>query len=207
MREVRPPSLTGGPELAALREGIEELLHLHMALALCFGLGTGTIFTFLPTFAERLGVAGLGLFYTAYAGAAMLVRVAGGDMIDTRGRRAVIVPSMFVQAGATSILAVVALLFVPGVPVLPFLFLAGFMAGGAHGFLYPALSALLMDITPERRRGRAVGTFSSVILVGNAAGAIAFGYVVHHLGYRVMWSALTLLLVSGFLASLRLRAV
>ena len=207
MHDVRPPSMTGGPGLEALRQGIEELLHLHMALMFFFGLGTGTIFTFLPIFAERLGVTGLGLFYTAYAGAAMLVRVVGGGLIDTHGRRAVIIPSMFVQAAATSILALVAIFIGPGsnVPVLPFLFGAGFLAGGAHGFLYPALSALLMDVTPERRRGSAVGTFSSVFLVGNALGSMAFGYVAHGFGYRAMWCALTLLLVGGFLASLRLK--
>jgi MFS family permease len=207
MHDVRPPSLTGGPGMAAIRQGIEELLHLHMGLMFFFGLGTGTIFTFLPTFAERLGVRGLGLFYTAYASAAMLVRIAGGGLIDTRGRRAVIIPSMGVQAAATSILAAVAILAWPDTrgPVLPYLFATGFLAGGAHGFLYPALSALLMDVTPERRRGPAVGTFSSVFLVGNALGSIAFGYVAKGFGYRLMWSALTLLLVCGFLASLRLR--
>jgi predicted MFS family arabinose efflux permease len=42
-------------------------------------------------------------------------------------------------------------------------------------------------------------------LVGNALGSIAFGYVAKGWGYRVMWSALTLLLVCGFFASLRLR--
>jgi len=207
MRDVQPPSLTGGPGLEAVRQGIVELLHLHMGLMFFFGLGTGTIFTFLPTFAERLGVTGLGLFYTAYAGAAMLVRVAGGVLIDTRGRRAVIIPSMLVQAAAASILAMVAILVRPGsaVPVLPFLFATGFMAGGAHGFLYPALSALLMDVTPERRRGSAIGTFNSVYLIGTALGSIAFGYVARGFGYRVMWSALALLLFAGFLASLRLR--
>jgi MFS family permease len=207
MHDVHGPSLTGGPGLEAVRQGLLELRHLHMGLALCFGLGTGTIFTFLPTFAERLGVRGLGLFYTAYAVAAMLVRIFGGELIDTRGRRAVIIPSMFVQAAATCILALVAIFVVPAsrVPVLPFLFLAGFMAGGAHGFLYPALSALLMDVTPEGRRGSAVGTFSSVVLVGNALGAMAFGYVAHGLGYAIMWSALALLLMSGFAASFRLR--
>jgi DHA1 family multidrug resistance protein-like MFS transporter len=137
----------------------------------------------------------------------MLVRVVGGELIDTRGRRAVIVPSMFIQAGAAGILALVAIFVAPtsSMPVLPFLFLAGFLAGGAHGFLYPALSALLIDVTPERRRGRAVGTFSSVFLVGNAIGAMAFGYVAHGLGYRIMWSTLTLMLVAGFLLSVRLR--
>jgi MFS family permease len=207
MRDVRPPTLGPGPTAEALRQGLRELLRLHMALMFFFGLGTGTIFTFLPTFAERLGVRGLGLFYTAYAVAAMLVRLVGGQLIDVRGPRAVIIPSMFVQVAATLVLALVAVFVSPAasVPVLPFLFLAGFLAGGAHGFLYPALSSLLVDVTPERRRGSAVGAFSSVFLVGNAFGAMAFGYVAHGLGYRVMWSVLAGLLLAGFVSSFRLR--
>ena len=207
VRDVRPAALGARPGLRVLQEGLLEVRHMHMALGFFFGLGTGTVFTFLPTFGEVLGVTSVGLFYTAYAVAAMLVRVLGGTLIDVRGRRAVIIPCMFVQAAATGIIAVVALLFRPalGLPVLPFLFLAGFLAGGAHGFLYPAMSALLMDVTPERRRGSAVGIFSSVILVGNTTGAIAFGYVAHGLGYSAMWTALTLLLVIGSLLSTRLR--
>lgn len=190
-----------------LREGLGEILRLHMALAFFFGLGTGTIFTFLPTFGELLGVSSLALFYTAYAGAAMLVRAVGGGLSDTRGRRAVIVPSMLVQAMATGMLAALALLIGARatIPVLPFLFLSGLLAGGAHGFLYPALAALLMDQTAEARRGSVVGIFSSVFLAGSALGSIVFGYVSHGLGYGVMWSGLTVLLVAGFLAGFRLR--
>lgn len=208
-RDARPPAPGAGPGPEALAEMLRELRRMHNGLAFFFGLGTGTVFTFLPTFAEQLGVRGLGLFYTAYAGAAMAVRVAGGTLIDERGRRAVIVPSMFVQTSATAILAALAILVTPSlaVPVLPFLFLAGLLAGGAHGFLYPALSALLMDVTPERRRGSAVGIFSSVFLVGNAIGAIVFGYVAHGLGYASMWTLLVALLTAGFAWSLKLPAV
>jgi MFS family permease len=206
MREVRPPAIGAGPGLEVLRQGLEEIFRPHMAVAFFFGLGTGTVFTFLPTFGEALGVKGVGLFYTGYAGAAMAVRVGGGTLIDTRGRRAVIVPSMFVQAGAACVLALVAVLAAPrpGVPLLPFLFLAGVLAGGAHGFLYPALSALLVDVTPERRRGSAVGIFSAVMLLGHAVGSIAFGYVATGMGYGVTWGALTALLAAGLLVSLRL---
>ncbi|MGH7361460.1 MAG: MFS transporter, partial [Candidatus Methylomirabilales bacterium] len=155
-----------------LREGLGEILRLHMALAFFFGLGSGTIFTFLPTFGDLLGVTSLALFYTAYAGAAMLVRTVGGGLSDTLGRRAVIVPSMFVQAIATGILAVLGVTIGPRatIPALPFLFLSGLLAGSAHGFLYPALAALLMDETAEARRGSVVGIFSSVFLAGNALG-------------------------------------
>ena len=67
-----------GPGLDSLRRGPGGHVHLHMALTFFFGLGTGAMFTFLPTFGERLGVHSLSLFYTAYAIAA----VAGA-----RGRR------------------------------------------------------------------------------------------------------------------------
>jgi MFS family permease len=208
VRESRGAMAVPVPGVRAVREGLGEILRLHMGLAFFFGLGTGTIFTFLPTFGELLGVTSLALFYTAYAGAAMIVRAVGGGLSDTRGRRAVIVPSMFVQAGATGILAVLGILIGARatIPVLPFLFLSGLLAGGAHGFLYPALAALLMDQTAEARRGSVVGIFSSVFLAGNALGSMVFGYVIHGLGYGVMWSALTVLLVGGFAASFRLRS-
>ena len=203
---IRPPAPGGGPGLAELREGLQEVLRVHMVLGFFFGLGTGTVFTFLPTFAEQLGVTGLGLFYTAYAASAVAVRVLGGDLIDSRGRRAVIVPCMIVFAGAVCIFALLAGSVRPGVrvPVLPFIFLAGLLGGGAHGFLYPALSALLVDVTPEPRRASAVGIFSAVCLLGNAVGAVAFGYLALGAGYSPMWTALAVVLAGGIIASFRL---
>jgi MFS family permease len=203
---IRPPAPGGGPGLAELREGLQEVLRVHMVLGFFFGLGTGTVFTFLPTFAEQLGVTGLGLFYTAYAASAVAVRILGGDLIDTRGRRAVIVPCMIVFAGAVCIFALLAGSVRPGVrvPVLPFIFLAGLLGGGAHGFLYPALSALLVDVTPEPRRASAVEIFSAVCLLGNAVGAVAFGYLALGAGYSPMWTALAVVLAGGIIASFRL---
>jgi MFS family permease len=188
--------------------GLEEVARPHMAVTLFFGLGTGTIFAFLPTFAESLGVPSLSLFYTAYAGAAMGVRILGGRLIDTRGRRAVIVPSMFVQALATAVLASLGLIGAPtrALPALFALVLAGLMAGGAHGFIYPGLAALVADHTAEARRGAVIGLFSGVFLVGNAGGAFLFGYVAHAVGYGQMWAVLTTILLVGGGLSLRLPA-
>src|SRR5262245_5837006 len=108
----------GGPRRAAatapapgwMLAGLSDVLQRHMVVSLFFGLGSGTIFAFLPTFAQSLAVATLSLFYTAYAGAAIAVRVFGGRLIDTHGRRAVIVHSMFLQASASELCASVGLL-------------------------------------------------------------------------------------------------
>lgn len=205
-RGIRPPEPGGGPGLEELREGLRELYRVHMVLGFFFGLGTGTLFTFVPTFAEQLGVTGLGLFYTAYSVSAVAVRVFGGDLIDTRGRRAVIVPCMIIFAAAVCIFALLAGAVGPGVrvPVLPFIFLAGLLGGAAHGFLYPALSALLVDVTPEARRATTVGIFSAVCLLGNAVGAVVFGYLAHGAGYSFMWIALAVVMSGGIVASYRL---
>jgi MFS family permease len=190
-----------------MRAGLEDLLRLPMAVTVFFGLGTGVLFAFLPTFAESLGVRVLSLFYTAYAGAAMGVRVLGGRLIDTRGRRAVIVPAMFLQTLAVAGLGALGLAAgadLRAVPVLPCLVLVGLLAGGAHGFLYPGLAALVTDEAPAARRGAVVGVFSAVFLAGNAGGASTFGHVAHAWGYGAMWTALAGLLLAGALLSLRL---
>ncbi|HEU5322485.1 MAG TPA: MFS transporter, partial [Methylomirabilota bacterium] len=208
LEEARPRGTVPVRPGALVRGGFEDLLHRHMAVALFFGLGAGTIATFLPTFAEDLGVTTLSLFYTAYGVAAIGVRVLGGRLIDTRGRRAVIVPSMFVQAVATSLLALLGLLVTrrSATPVVPVLVVAGLLSGGAHGFVYPGLAALVADQTPPARRAAVVGVFSAMFLIGQTAGAFVFGYVAHALGYTSMWSVLTGLLVIGGALSLGLAA-
>jgi len=205
---VRAPRITTAIQpqgLRALAQGAKELFRLHMALAFFFGLGNGTVITFVPTLAESLGVMNIAFFYTAYAGSALLVRLLGGGLIDRLGRRAVIVPSMFVQTVGSSILAILGFLVsAHTISGLPLLFLAGLSTGAAHGLLFPALSALVMDLAPEGQRARVLAIFSSVFLTGNALGAMIFGYVAHELGYGVMFSALTALLTAGFALSFRL---
>ena len=165
-RQSRSRNGAGGIQLPLV--GRDEIFRRHMLVTLFFGLGTGAVFTFMPTFAESLGVRTLSLFYTGYAGAAMLVRIAAGGLIDSRGRRAVIVPCMLIQALATAILAALGLGFLRGseVPVVLFLVLGGLLAGGAHGFLYPSLAALVTDVTAPARRGSVVGVFSAAALTG-----------------------------------------
>jgi len=205
-----PGGRPGGPLPVAgslwERGGLDELRHRHMAVTLFFGLGAGTVFVFLPTFADSLGVETLALFYTAFAVAAIGVRVFGGRLIDTHGRRAVIVPSMLVQTGAVALLALLGFLVsrTSLTPVVPVLFVAGLMSGGAHGLLYPGLAALVTDHAPQTRRGVIVAMFGAVFLVGQTAGSFVFGYITHGIGYAFMWTMLASLLLLGSALSMSL---
>lgn len=191
------------PAFSSVRTMLDDLWHRHMAIAVFFGLGSGTLFAFLPTFGESIGVRTLALFYIAYACAAMAVRVVAGHWIDTRGRRAVIVPSMFLQALSVALLAALAFLItrLHGLPPLPVFVVSGLIGGAAHGFLYPGLAALVADQAHEARRGTVIGVFSAVFLIGNSGGAFVFGGVAHRFGYGATWSALTALLLVGALLS------
>jgi MFS family permease len=102
-----------------------------------------------------------------------------------------------VGAGLTMLASLGPLTRAAGLPALPFLGLIGLLGGAAHGFLYPALSALVMDLTPEGQRGRVIGVFSAFILAGQALGALVFGPVAHAVGYPAMFGVLAVLLGGG----------
>jgi MFS family permease len=184
----RPVDREGLPGLVA---GVLGAPRLPMALGFSFGLGTGVVFTFLPTYAVTVGVERIGLFAVAYSVGALTVRAAAGGLIDTVGRRTVLVPALALQAVAVVILAALGPLVTRAIAPAPLLLaLTGLVAGTAHGFLYPALSALVMDLTPAERRGRVIGVFSAFILSGQAVGAMGFGALAHAVGYPPMFAVL-----------------
>lgn len=206
MHETQRAEIRWVRGLSWAREGFADIFERHMAVAFFFGLGTGTLFAFLPTFAEDLGVRTVALFYTGYAVSAIGVRIVGGRLIDTAGRRAVIIPSMFVLASAPAVLAAtgVAAERHLGIPVLPVVVLTGLLSGVAHGFLYPALAALVADDAPPARRGAVIGVFSAIFLAGQAGGAFVFGAFAHAFGYPLMWLVLAVGIAIGGVVSVGL---
>ncbi|MGH7263697.1 MAG: MFS transporter [Candidatus Rokuibacteriota bacterium] len=178
---------------------------LPMTLGFGFGLGLGVVFTFLPLYAATLGIERIGPFAVAYAAGALLVRALGGRLIDTVGRKPVIVPALGIQAAGAAVLAVTgALVGGAGFAPVPLIVLTGLLLGVAHGFLYPALSALVLDLTPEGRRGQVIAVFSTFVGAGQATGAMSFGTLTHWLGYGPAFAVLTLCLTAACLLATRL---
>lgn len=193
-------------QVAAAPDPLDRTLRLNvrillpMLIAGGFGVSFGTLFTFLPTYGQALGVPSLSLFFLAYTLAALFVRTLGGGLIDRLGPRVIIGPALACQA--LGIVCLVALSSVASRGV--GLVLVGGLTGTAHGFIYPALAVRVMALGPEARRGEVVGWFGSAFLFGNAAGAIIFGYIVHVLGYPTMFSLLAAFLCGLVALALRL---
>jgi MFS family permease len=200
-----PPRLVVGEGLPGLLRGIASAPRLAMTLGTAFGLGQGVMFTFFPTYAADLGVRWVGVFAVTYSATALALRATTSRVADTAGRRAVIIPAMALQAGATVLLAGLGLVSRGmGLPAAPLLATAGVLAGAAHGLLYPALTVLVVDVTPPERRGRVVGVFMAFILVGQAGGAAGFGQLAHAVGYGPMFGVLSLALAGACALAFRL---
>ncbi|MBI2368924.1 MAG: MFS transporter [Deltaproteobacteria bacterium] len=190
---------TPRPKAEGAAGGVLRLLaqpQLTTALiaTLVFGANMAAVFTFVPTFAQSVGIVRIGLFYLTYTTAAVLVRVFGGRLSDVAGRRRVILPGLLLLALGTLLLT--------GVASLTALALVGVLNGVAHGILYPALSAYIIDAVAPPDRGRAVGVFSASFLLGHMSGSFGFGFLVEKSGYPTMFTTAAGLTMVGLLLSL-----
>ncbi|MBI5166321.1 MAG: MFS transporter [candidate division NC10 bacterium] len=180
---------SSGPSLSWLL-GHREFA-VPLSAGFIFGLAMGTVFAFLPTYAREVGIGRIGPFYIAYTLAAIGVRVLLGRLSDVFGRRQVIQPSLVALALGTLLLA--------GLRSFKGLWFIGVLNGGAHGFLYPTLSALLIDRSEGSSRGKVLGAFSAAVLMGSASGAMAFGLVAEILGYPVAYAISAGMIFLGFM--------
>jgi MFS family permease len=160
-----------------------------LAAALQFGLATSIVFVFLPPFARQVGLPRIGPFYLLYTATAIAVRFLGGRLADRYGRRQVILPSL---VGLATGVVLFSLLHAPWL-----LLVIAAVNGTAHGFVFPAASALAFDLAPAGARGRALAAYNLAALVGSAIGAFGFGWLAEGVGYRPGFLLAGLLLAGG----------
>jgi MFS family permease len=158
----------------------------------------GTLVAFAPIIAAGRGLDNAGFFYTAFAGAMLLVRSKAGELSDRHGRAAVILPGMLVAAAA---LVVLALASGPA-GVLA----AGVIFGIGFGAVQPALMALTTDRVAEADRGKAMGTFFTAWEMGIALGAASAGWLLTYTDFTVLLIAGAGLPVAGAFVALKARS-
>ena len=142
------------------------------------GLAFSSLFTFLAPFALGQGVRAIRAFFIAYTGSALTVRVLGGRMADRLGHRSIATFALLLYG------CVVASTGLLGAH---HLFLLGALFGLAHGALFPALMALLINNTPARRRPRVLGIANGAMSMGVSA-VFPAGFLVARIGYPGMFA-------------------
>lgn len=184
-REVR----TFAGRAAEFRQGLAEVLSappilIASGIEAVMYFGYAAFLGFLPVYAKTVGLndAEIALVLGAQLGAAMVAKPIAGRLSDRLGRKPVIVAGLLCCAAA-----------------LPLVFrcesLAGFAAiapllGVGVGSVTPVTNALIADLASTGRLGAAMGVFGTVFDFGEAAGAIAAGFLIGGLGYAATFDIL-----------------
>jgi MFS family permease len=154
-----------------------------------FGLANSIVFVFLPPYARHAGLPRVAPFYVVYTTMAVAVRFLGGRLADHLERRQVILPSLIGLSIGVMLFSILQSTWM--------LVLIAFINGTAHGFVYPATSAMAFDRAPSGARGRALAVFNTAVLAGVTMGSVGFGWFAEAVGYRIAFVALGLCLAAG----------
>jgi predicted MFS family arabinose efflux permease len=141
-------------------------------------LGWSSIVGFVPLHAVRHGLDGaLPWFFGIYSGWLLLCRILLRGLSDQIGRARVLVPAI----GATALGFLLLALPIP--PSAASLLAAAFIHGTGATLTYPTMVALLVDRTPDRERGLAMGTLSASWDVGVVIGSALVGAVIERASF------------------------
>ena len=153
----------------------------------------GSIVAFLPFFAQN--VPDFGLYYTFYALSSITVRIPIGKVSDRIGRQKIVIPGLVTTS--------VSLMVLSQSHSLSFLALSGILYGLGFSSVYPTLTALLVDRTPENARARGLSYFTASFDLGIAAGSVIFGLIpllwIYPLGAVIVLSGILLFFLAEYL--------
>jgi MFS family permease len=181
------------------RTGVVAIESLPAAwMALCMGMGFGTLYAFIAIFAAPRGLQNPGIYFMVQAIALLISRMLAGRLADRYGRTVVIIPGI--------LLMTISLALLPLAHGFAYFVISAALFGLGFGTAQPAIMALLIDQVRPERRGLATSTYFIGYDAGNAIGAIGMGMVSQLWGFGVMWplvAACTLLGLAGLLANRR----
>ncbi len=165
-----------------------DLLPLWL-LGTVFALVLSTVFVFIKTFVIATGVGSVGLFLSAYAVAASVLRLLFSWIPDRLGPKRALYPSLGVLAVGIALLS--------RATTSGELVTAGILAGLGHGFTFPIIAGMVVTRAPEADRGSALSTFTAMFDVGMLIGGPAFGFVLRQHGHSTMYALAAALALAG----------
>jgi len=164
-------------DVRLLDRGLVEWRVLALALTLfLYSFGYGGITSFAALYADALGVAPRGIYFTALAASIVVTRPIAGPLADRIGHVRVLVPSFVAIALGLAWLA--ASSGRAGLVGSALVFGAGF------GTAYPVFVAHVLSRVEPKRRGAAFGSILAAFDIGIGTGSIATGILVQRYGFQ-----------------------
>lgn len=146
--------------------------------------------TFIPVFAETIGIRSFDLYFITYTVSVLFVRIFCGWLPDSVGKGNIAGPALLLFSAS---------IFILGLSTGRELFIvSAFMFGIAHGFLYPSLYSIIIDNVNDSSRTRAFAVCSLAFTAGGMIGTFSSGYIADIHGYAVMYFFITAVAFTAF---------
>jgi len=182
-KSLRPVEKKAPPKSILDRLFAKEAL-IPAITILCVGLGMASISNFISLYADSIGVAGIGMYFTV-AGAVMLVmRPLFGRLSDSKYSNVIVFIALF---GFMSVFVVLGL-----ARSLPMFLAAGALYGIFYGALCPIVQAWCVKSVDLSRSGIANSTYYTALDIGQGTGAAVAGVLSAKLSYSSMYFVMTL---------------
>lgn len=139
----------------------------------------GGISSFLPIYAETLGISHIGYFFSCYAAAVLLSRPLSGKLVDKYGYDIAIIPGL--------ICLFIAVLWIAFATTLSELLIIGFIYGLGFGAMQMSLQTMVVRRMPQSRLGAANATYFTGLDAGVGLGSTILGAVATMVGYADMY--------------------
>jgi MFS family permease len=184
----RPPASDG------VRRGFAHSLTQRDLLPIWFGgsvfaIALASVFTFIKRFVDETGVGSVGGFFTAYAGAAVVIRLFLAWLPERVGPKRVLFPAMATLAAG--------LLLLGGARTATEVLVAGACAGLGHGLTFPILMGLVVTRARDAERGAAMAVFTALFDLGALIGGPLFGWVIDAADFSAMFRLAGCVIAAG----------
>lgn len=159
------------------------------ALSMCNSMENSAVTAFILLYAESIGVAGVGIFFTIQAVSILAVRPLISKIINEKNIHKIVVVCEFLI-----VFGLISLFFANS---LPYFIVAAILFGFGKGGADPALMSLSVGSVPQHQRGRASNTNYSGKDIGQFIGANLAGFIVGLFGYRYVYLFIILPILIG----------
>lgn len=156
------------------------------------------IVTFLPTYANVLGLGDISIYFIIYAVALLVTRIAVDRITKKRNISVVLLPGIVLMAVAFILLSIG--------KTLPYFLIAAVIYGVGYGSVQPTLNAIVVSLCKPSRRGSANSTFFSAMDLGIGVGAFVWGIVSQTFGYSAIYYGCIGFMVLSIVAYFKLLA-
>lgn len=173
----------------SLNDFFAKDITLYVVVLILFTCGNGLMNTYLAILGEERGIPNVGLYFTAYSLAVLLVRPVAGKINDRFGLSAIMIPAFVLGCGG--------MLLVAGAKSVYPIVLAGVLKALSQGAAQPAIQAYSIRYLGKENAGVATSTCYIGQDLGNSIAPIAGSFVVSSFSFGALYAGYAVLLLAG----------